>query len=104
MIYKLKFIPSAEKEWNKLDNSVKQQLKKTLEKRLKNPCVPKDKMRNTALECYKIKLRTIGIRLVYAVVHGTVSLIVISIGKRENNEVYESLDSRISELTKSMME
>lgn len=100
MTYKLKFIPSAEKEWSKLDNSIKQQLKKALIKRLNMPLVPKDKIRNTDLECYKIKLKSLGIRLIYVVIQKEITLVVISIGKRENNVVYESLNTKILELIK----
>ncbi|MDQ5920920.1 MAG: hypothetical protein QG673_976 [Pseudomonadota bacterium] len=44
MIYKIKFLPSAQVEWDKLDNSVKQPLLKALHKRLSNPVVPKDRL------------------------------------------------------------
>jgi len=37
MTYKLKFLPSAKKEWDKLDNSVKKQFKTKLKKCLENP-------------------------------------------------------------------
>jgi len=70
MTYKLKFLPSAQSEWGKLDNSVKQPLLKALHKRLENPVVPKDRLNGIKnKECYKIKLRSYGIRLVYADCH-----------------------------------
>jgi mRNA interferase RelE/StbE len=37
MSYKLRFLPSALKEWKKLDQMIKQQFKKKLEERLVNP-------------------------------------------------------------------
>jgi len=91
MNYKLKFTPSAEKDWNSLDNSIKQQLKKALIKRLSNPYVPKDRLHGTIVETYKIKLKSLGIRLIYTVVENELSLIVITIGKRENNQVINQL-------------
>ena len=45
MSYELEFLPSALKEWQKLDNSVKAQFKKKLAERLENPKVAKDKLR-----------------------------------------------------------
>lgn len=100
MTYKLRFTPSAEKDWDSLDNSIKQQLKKVLKKRLENPYIPKDRLRGTIVETYKIKLKALGIRLVYTVVESKISLIVISIGKRENNEVYESINQKLLEFLK----
>ena len=92
MIYKLKFLPSAQSEWNKLDNSVKQPLLKALQKILLNPAVPKDRLSGIKnKECYKIKLRGYGIRLVYAVEHEIITLVVIGVGKRENDEIYNNM-------------
>ncbi|WP_219809541.1 type II toxin-antitoxin system RelE family toxin [Campylobacter concisus] len=45
MSYELEFLPSALKEWQKLDNSIKVQFKKKLSERLENPKVVKDKLR-----------------------------------------------------------
>lgn len=99
MIYKIKFLPSAQVEWDKLDNSVKQPLLKALHKRLSNPVVPKDRLNwIKGKECYKIKLRSYGIRLVYAVEHAIITLVVIGVGKRENDEVYETMYDRLEKL------
>ena len=54
MTYELNFTPSAKKEWDKLDNSVKQMFKKALAKRLINPIVPVSKLRDLPIDCYKI--------------------------------------------------
>lgn len=100
MIYKLKFLPVAQVEWDKLDNSVKQPLLKALHKRLSNPVVvPKDRLNGIkSKECYKIKLRSYGIRLVYAVEDSAITLVVIGVGKRENDEVYETMHDRLEKL------
>jgi mRNA interferase RelE/StbE len=45
---------------------------------------------------YKIKLRCIGYRLVYEVVDDEVVVIVIAVGRRENNAVYDDANSRHS--------
>lgn len=99
MSYKLKFLPSAQSEWDELDNSVKQPLLKALRKRLANPVVPKDRLHGIQdKECYKIKLLSYGIRLVYTVEHNIITLVVIGVGKRENNEVYNTMHDRLKEL------
>ena len=66
MSYELEFLPSALKEWQKLDNSVKAQFKKKLTKRLENPKVAKDKLGGYE-NIYKIKLKDAGYRLAYQV-------------------------------------
>lgn len=44
MIYKLKFIPSALKEWKKIAPPIKAQFKKKLQERLLNPRVQQSKL------------------------------------------------------------
>ena len=92
MTYKLKFLPSAKKEWDKLD-SFKSQFKSKLSKWLENPCVPDNKLRD--FDCaYKIKLRSAGYRLVYEVDNQEIVVFVIAVGKRENNDVYDKAINR----------
>lgn len=50
-------------------------------------------------DCYKIKLRASGFRLVYQV-HGKVLVVtVIAVGKRENGLIYLAAKKRLQELT-----
>ena len=95
MSYKLKFLPSALKEWRKLDNTVQSQFKKKLEERLLSPHVPNNRLLNFENH-YKIKLRTSGYRLVYEVIDKEISVQVIAVGKREKNSVYRKAQKRIS--------
>ncbi|EOP2435514.1 TPA: type II toxin-antitoxin system RelE/ParE family toxin, partial [Escherichia coli] len=60
---------------------------------LENPRVPASRLHGYA-DRYKIKLRTSGYRLVYQVIDEKVVLLVISVGKREGNEVYQIADMR----------
>lgn len=93
MTYKLDFLEEALAEWNKLNPSIKQPLKKKLIKVLENPRIPKNKLSGHPNR-YKIKLRSIGYRLVYEVVDDEVVVIVIAVGRRENNAVYDDANSR----------
>ena len=95
MSYELEFLPSALKEWQKLDNSIKVQFKKKLSERLKNPKVTKDKLRGYE-DVYKIKLRDVGYRLAYQVKDDEIVVLVLVVGKRENNEVYETLKNKFN--------
>jgi mRNA interferase RelE/StbE len=93
MTYKLKFLPSAKKEWDKLDNSIKVQFKSKLKKCLENPHIPANKLRDFD-SAYKIKLRSAVYRLVYEVDDQDIIVFVIAVGKRENNHVYNTARSR----------
>lgn len=88
MTYKLKFLPVALKEWKKLDPSIRVQLKKKLEEIIQNPKIPANRLRQFENH-YKIKLKSSGYRLVYEVIDNEIVVVVIAIGKREGNKVYE---------------
>jgi mRNA interferase RelE/StbE len=94
MIYELVFDDEALKEWKRLQPQIKEQFKTKLKERLKNPRVPKDKLSGMK-DVYKIKLRSAGYRLAYRVNDQKIEIVVIAVGKRENNAIYESLSKRI---------
>ena len=93
MSYKLDFLEEALKEWKKLNPTIQQQFRKKLAKVLDNPKIPKNKLSGHARR-YKIKLRNIGYRLVYEVIDDEIVVIVIAVGKRENNSVYDDANKR----------
>lgn len=94
MTYKLVFKVEAEKEWRKLDSTIKFQFKKKLIERLENPHVPTAKL-SSMQNCYKIKLRSAGYRLVYQVRDQEVVISVVVVGKRERNQVYKIAAKRV---------
>ena len=96
MTYSLKFHEKALKEWKKLGEPVKAQLKKKLLERLENPHIQADRLSGFSTALYKIKLRSAGYRLVYEVIDDEVVVIVIAVGRRENNAVYDEANSRHS--------
>ena len=93
MNYKLKFLPTALKEWKKLDNSIQTQFKKKLKERLEKPHVPGSQLSGFENH-YKIKLRATGYRLVYEVIDKEIYILVIAIGKRDKNVVYKKAKAR----------
>lgn len=66
MTYSLEFDSRALKEWQKLGDTVRQQLKKKLAEVLLKPRIEANRLRSLP-DCYKIKLRSSGYRLVYQV-------------------------------------
>jgi len=94
MTYKLVFKADAEKEWRKLDSNIRSQYKKKLIERLEEPRIESARLNNMA-DCYKIKLRSAGYRLVYQVRDQEIVVSVVSVGKRERNQVYNIAVKRI---------
>ena len=94
MTYKLRFHELALTEWNKLDGSIKSHFKKKLTERLEQPRVQSSALSGMK-DCYKIKLRQLGYRMVYRVDDYIVSVTVIAIGKRDKEKVYQDADKRI---------
>lgn len=94
MTYELVFKQDALKEWNKLDSIIKTQFKKKLIKRLDSPRVESYRL-NGMKDCYKIKLKKVGYRLVYQVRDLEVIISIVAVGKRERNSVYKIAAKRI---------
>ncbi len=94
MTYRLKFLPLAFKEWKKLDSSMQKEFKKKLSKRLIQPKVPSAKLLGQK-DIYKIKLKSSGYRLVYKVIDNELCVMVVVIGKREKNSVYNKMNDRL---------
>ena len=94
MTYRLKFIPAAKKEWDKLAEPLKKQFKNKLAERLENPHVPSARLKGYDA-VYKIKLRTAGYRLAYEVMDNEVVIYVLAVGKRDKNIIYKKLASRM---------
>lgn len=94
MSYSLRISQDAEKEWSSLDSSIKEQFKKKLKQRLESPRIEKDQLSGMP-DCYKIKLRSAGFRLVYRVYDDEVEILIIAVGKREKNKVYKAAIKRL---------
>lgn len=94
MTFKLRFHEQAWLEWQKLDGSIKTPLKKKLLERLQEPRVPSAALTHMP-DCYKIKLRQAGYRLVYRVDDDVVFVTVIAVGKRDKSAVYATAITRL---------
>ena len=96
--YRLQFVPSAWAEWQALDGSVKEILRKLLKKRLDQPHVPGAELHGALAGHYKIKLRKQGYRLVYGVQDDVLIVMVMAVDKREDSAVYQSAMARVAAL------
>jgi len=73
------------------------QIARKLKERQSNPRVPGDALRRFP-NCYKIKLRARGVRLVYRVKDDILELLVLSIGAREGDEAYHLAEAELAKL------
>lgn len=103
MNWKLEYLPEAEKDLKNLDGSQRILVLKAIKKVQQNP-LPVDEQgygkplgnhNNSDLAgLLKIKLRSAGLRVVYQLRRTETSMIVIVIGVRADEEVYELAKKR----------
>ena len=93
MSFELGFLEEALREWRKLDSNTRDHFKKKLSERLANPRVPSAKLGGHK-DRYKIKLRSVGYRLVYEVRDTELIVLVIAVGRRDRDAVYRAADRR----------
>jgi mRNA interferase RelE/StbE len=92
MTFELAIHPEAEKEWARLDDSVKRRFKQKLGKeRLQRPRVAKDALHGLA-DFYKIKITSPQFRLAYHVNDKTKTVTIVAVSTRD--EVYGLLARR----------
>lgn len=94
MTCRLLFKTQARKEWDKLDSAIRSQFKKKLADRLESPRVESARLSGLR-DCYKIKLRGAGFRLVYQVRDEELVVSAITVRKRERNAVYNAAVKRV---------
>lgn len=70
-------------------------VQKKLSEVLENPRIEANRLRQLP-DCYKLKLRSSGYRLIYLVLDQEVVVFVVAIGKREREAAYQDAQYRIS--------
>ncbi|HEV2555998.1 MAG TPA: type II toxin-antitoxin system RelE/ParE family toxin [Bosea sp. (in: a-proteobacteria)] len=93
MSFELAFRDEALKEWHRLDHAIREQFKKKLAERLVQPRVPSAKLSGHK-DRYKIKLLSVGYRLVYEVRDLELIVIVVAVGRRDRSAVYKAAAKR----------
>lgn len=84
------------RQWQRLDLTIQKQFKKKLEKVLENPHIASARMRGYR-DAYRLKLRKAGYRLGYRVHDEHVIVVVISIERRDKEQVYVDFERYYSE-------
>ena len=92
MSFELAIHPEAEREWARLDESVKRRFRQKLQKeRLLQPRVAKDALHGLP-DTYKIKISTPQFRLAYHVDDRAHRVTILAVSSRD--DVYALLDGR----------
>ncbi|WP_339083653.1 type II toxin-antitoxin system RelE/ParE family toxin [Pseudomonas sp. TMP9] len=77
-----------------MGDTVRQQLKKKLAEVLLNPRTEANRLHSLP-DCYKIKLRSSGYRLVYQVIDHEVVVFVVAVDRREREQAYRKAAERL---------
>ena len=92
-LYELAIHADAEREWAKLDATVKARFKAKLGKeRLRTPRVPRDALHGL-LDCYKSKITTSQFRLAYNFDDSRRLVTLLAVSSRD--DVYSLLEQRL---------
>ncbi|CRM53565.1 mRNA interferase RelE [Pseudomonas sp. 31 R 17] len=79
----------------KLGDTLRQQFKKKLAEILNNPRNEANRLHGLP-DCYKIKLRSSGYRLIYQVIDQEITVVVVAVDKREHDQAYRKANERLS--------
>ena len=100
MNWTVEFLPEARKDIKSLDKSQWVLIQKALKKVSQNPLPVMEggygkPLSGSLAGCYKIKLRTAGLRTVYKLQRTETSMLVIVVGVHADEEVYELAEKRV---------
>ena len=100
MSWTVEFLPEARKDIKSLDKSQWVLIQKALKKVSQNPLPVMEggygkPLSGSLAGCCKIKLRIAGLRTVYKLQRTETSMLVIVVGVRADEEVYELAEKRI---------
>lgn len=105
MKWSVNFLPEAQKDYNALSRHQQIIVSKAIEKVRENPLSQADggygkplghKRGVNLTNFLKIKLRGEGLRIVYKIIHTETTMLIIIIGVREDEEVYNLAKNRAS--------
>ena len=104
MKWELKYLPEAEKDFDSLSRNQQIMADKAIKKVRSNPLPQKEggygkplghKLGANLTGFLKVKLRKEGIRIVYKLICTESKMLIVVIGMREDDEVYEVARNRI---------
>jgi len=103
MVYKIEFLPDAEKDFDALDASIRKEVAKKIDALAENPFLGKPLGKKYGVDLtglYKIYVSKKKYRIVYRLIGKHIEVIeIVGIGKREKEEVYRLVARRLKKLT-----
>jgi len=96
MPHEVIFTKPAGRDLRKLDRQVVNAVIDAIETRALEPHTATDALGGNLKGAFKIKLLHLGIRIVYIVEDNVMRVVVLTIGKRENDAVYQTADIRLA--------
>lgn len=108
MNWQIKFIPEAKKDYDRLAGNQQLLVAKALEKVRQNPFSiyeggygkPLGNKGGTNLTgLFKVKLKAAGLRIVYKLIQTETEMLIIVIGARADDEVYQIAQKRTDKIT-----
>lgn len=95
-MFKIVFTESSKKDFNQLDGSQKLQIRKSLLKLEEQGMQAGQELHGKLSDCRKLKHKKLGLRVVFKQSDFGIEIIeIIVIGKRSDNEVYETAEKRL---------
>jgi mRNA interferase RelE/StbE len=102
MVYKIEFLPDAEKDFDALDGSIRKEVTKKIDALADNPFLGKPLGKKYGVDLtgfYKLYVSKKKYRIVYRLIGKHIEVIeIVAIGKRDKEEVYKLVARRLKKL------
>jgi mRNA interferase RelE/StbE len=102
MVYKIEFLPDAEKDFDALDGSIRKEVTKKIDALADNPFLGKPLGKKYGVDLtgfYKLYVSKKKYRIVYRLIGKHIKVIeIVGIGKRAEEEVYKLVARRLKKL------
>jgi len=102
MVYKIEFLPDAEKDFDALDGSIREEVTKKIDALADNPFLGKPLGKKYGVDLtgfYKLYVSKKKYRIVYRLIGKHIEVIeIVGIGKRDKEEVYKLVARRLKKL------
>src|SRR3972149_11039442 len=99
MVYRIEFLPDAEKDFDALDGSIRKEVTKKIDALAENPFLGKPLGKKYGLDLtgfYKLYVAKKRYRIVYRLIGEHIEVIeIVGIGKRDKEEIYKLAARRI---------
>lgn len=96
MSYKIKFTPASKKDYDKLDNSQKLQVRKSLQRIEEFGLDTGQPLKGKLADYKKMKHKKLGLRVIFKQSDLGIEIIeIVVIGKRDEKEVYKEAEKRL---------